>query len=330
MKTLCVRRLLTIMVVLCALHPAWAAWTSAVSMVLTVVLSDPSCASPSTRVGRLRRSRSGPNSDRESMERNQVGCLENHRWHRHLESQVVPQMVQATSFAGCGTLQVVFPQQFMTVQPGARSPALAVPLPQNLAALSSRWGMCSAWAAVLPVRVILRAFSTALSGAPSKPSPEQPSPRPVAAATVLAAWSAFPHRRPIRGMSLLRALPVLPGARSSISAAALAPVVTLLHATGRNPWPSDLFFPRQRRRAVPRTTIKAVPGRLRVGVGGADLAETSIPARRARKLRQGNSPAVRWPAMPGFGSSSFNGTSWSGWLKIGTATYNGNPGLRQH
>jgi hypothetical protein len=24
--------------------------------------------------------------------------------------------------------------------------------------------------------------------------------------------------------------------------------------------------------------------------------------------------------------NSFNGTSWSGWLKIGTATYNGNPG----
>ena len=48
MKTLCVRRLLTIIVVLCALHPAWAAWTGAVSMGTTVVLSDPSCASPST------------------------------------------------------------------------------------------------------------------------------------------------------------------------------------------------------------------------------------------------------------------------------------------
>src|SRR5215472_2034449 len=46
MKTTCVRRLLTMMVVLCALHPAWAAWTSAVSMGTTVVLSDPSCASP--------------------------------------------------------------------------------------------------------------------------------------------------------------------------------------------------------------------------------------------------------------------------------------------
>ncbi len=48
MKTVCVRRLLTIMVLLCALHPAWAAWTSAASMGTTVVLSDPSCASPST------------------------------------------------------------------------------------------------------------------------------------------------------------------------------------------------------------------------------------------------------------------------------------------
>src|SRR3974390_2775265 len=48
MKSLCVRRLLTIIVVLCALHPAWAAWTGAVSMGTTVVISDPSCASPST------------------------------------------------------------------------------------------------------------------------------------------------------------------------------------------------------------------------------------------------------------------------------------------
>ena len=48
MKTACVRSLLTIMVVLCALRPAWAAWTSAVSMGTAIVLSDPSCASPST------------------------------------------------------------------------------------------------------------------------------------------------------------------------------------------------------------------------------------------------------------------------------------------
>lgn len=48
MKTLCARRLLTIIVVLCALHPAWAARTGAISMGATVVLSDPSCASPST------------------------------------------------------------------------------------------------------------------------------------------------------------------------------------------------------------------------------------------------------------------------------------------
>ena len=38
------------------------------------------------RFGRLRCTRSGPNPDRESMERNQLGCLENHRCHRHLES----------------------------------------------------------------------------------------------------------------------------------------------------------------------------------------------------------------------------------------------------
>ena len=48
MKTVCVRGMLTIMILLCALHPAWAAWTSAASMGTTVVLSDPSCASPST------------------------------------------------------------------------------------------------------------------------------------------------------------------------------------------------------------------------------------------------------------------------------------------
>ena len=47
MKTVYVRRLLTIMVVFCALHSAWAAWTGAVSMGTTIVLSDPSCASPS-------------------------------------------------------------------------------------------------------------------------------------------------------------------------------------------------------------------------------------------------------------------------------------------
>jgi len=48
MKTVHVRLLVTIMVVFCALHSAWAAWTSAVSMGTTVVLPDPSCASPST------------------------------------------------------------------------------------------------------------------------------------------------------------------------------------------------------------------------------------------------------------------------------------------
>ena len=47
MKTVYVRRLLTIMVVFCTLHSAWAAWTGAVSMGTTIVLSDPSCASPS-------------------------------------------------------------------------------------------------------------------------------------------------------------------------------------------------------------------------------------------------------------------------------------------
>jgi hypothetical protein len=47
MKTASLRHALGIMVVLSALHPAWAAWTSVVSMGTTVVLSDPSCASPS-------------------------------------------------------------------------------------------------------------------------------------------------------------------------------------------------------------------------------------------------------------------------------------------
>src|SRR5215831_6334423 len=47
MKTLCCR-LLTIIVVFCALHRAWAAWTGAVSMGTTVVLSEPTCASPSS------------------------------------------------------------------------------------------------------------------------------------------------------------------------------------------------------------------------------------------------------------------------------------------
>lgn len=48
MKNVCIRVPLTIMVVFCALHPVWAAWTGVVSMGTTIVLSDPSCASPST------------------------------------------------------------------------------------------------------------------------------------------------------------------------------------------------------------------------------------------------------------------------------------------
>ena len=225
MKTTCVRRLLTIMVVLCALHPAWAAWTSAVSMGTTIVLSDPSCASPLTGLAVCAARGVG-----QTLIVNQWNGTKWAVW-KTIAGTVTSNPSCAADGAGnvicgeCGTVQVVFPQPSMTVQAGARSPELAVPSPRNLAALISRWGMCYAWAVAQPV-VILRAFSTARSGAPSKLSPEQPFRRPVAAATVPAAWSAFPHRRPMLGMSSLRALLVLPGATSSTSAAALAPIVT--------------------------------------------------------------------------------------------------------
>ena len=185
MKNLCARQLLTIIVVLCALHPAWAAWTGAVSMGTTVVLSDLSCASPSTGLAVCAARGVG-----QTLIVNQWTEL------RGLSGKpspaplrripAVPQMAQAKSSAGYGMLPAVFPQPSITVQPGARLPALAVVLPQNLAALSSRWGMCYAWAAVRPV-AILRAFSTEPCGVLSRHSRVRPYLRRAAAATVLVA-----------------------------------------------------------------------------------------------------------------------------------------------
>ena len=152
---------------LCAVPSAWAKWGARWSMGTTVVLSDPLCASPSTGVSICAARGMGQTL--------MVNRFSGNHWSGWT---MVAGLVRSNpSWAADGAGDVLcaarsgsgaISRRSTTAQPGALSSKPAAKSPRPRALLYSRWGMCSAWAAVPLADSPLAFTSKQISGASTR------------------------------------------------------------------------------------------------------------------------------------------------------------------